>query len=284
MDDTSPDKQESLEEDEATHSSMSLEPDERDLALEIKKVVEEQSDGLPQLSDFMYAQHAIASQGCLATALDRIRGLQYFYEEYGIDESVDQGVHAVHQYLELHPTGLLHVDYHDEGDSVAIVHDLGKVFPNKVFRLDKEGLTDRHWKIHVMGSFYSTHALNPNLECIRNGHITLIEGSSFGWDNFSTKCERRLQEEYMLFYPLNPQKVLFYNTNVVINTLVGILKPVLPRHVQDAFEVGCQIEGQEITLRDLFLQPTPEIAQANLLRNIQKLLQERAKNERSFRL
>lgn len=287
------DSEKPIEEEHSSSSeeeSMTLEPDELDLALELKRAVEERDDLRP-LSDFMYAHHAIGAMGCLDTALTRIEGLQHFYEEYGIDESVTQGVEAVQQYLELHPTSILQLNnVHSEEEnsrSVAIAWDLGKVVPEKVFKMDKEMQTDRHWKIHARGTFYANLATFPNLESMRNGSVVLIEGSTFGWENFNTKCERRLQEEFFLHYPGYPRKVLLYHTNLVINTLAGVVKSVLPKHIKDTFQLGCTIEGYEeanVTLRDLFLQPSPEVAQVNLLCELQNLLEERIKNEKAFRL
>lgn len=274
------------------NDTMTLEDDERDLALELKRAVEDRDDLRP-LSDFMYAQHAIAAHGCFKTAINKIEGLQSFHEEYGIDCSqqnsnlVPQGVHAIEQMQELHPSSLLLLNYYqgEESISVAIAWDLGSMFPERMFQLDKALQTDRHWKIHARGWFYCMQASAPNLETVRNGNIVLVEGSTFGWENFSPKCEGRLQEELFLHYPGNPRKTLFYNTNTVINTFVSMIKPILPLHMQEVFEVGCTVgEDSNITLRDMFLQPTPEIAQENVLRDVQKLLEERQANEQSFRL
>lgn len=82
-------------------------------------------------------------------------------------------------------------------------------------------------------------------------------------------------------FPMNRKKAKHYHTGVAANTIVKVLKMMLPSSIASKFEVGCQLDGR---MDALFMVPTVEAAKERLLSNIKEALQIRHRNEQSFTL
>lgn len=87
--------------------------EERSWALNIKAAVEEAGD-IQNVSDFEYVHHAFVARDNIGSAVERIRGLQFFREEYHINDTVEEGMELIHAFLAQQPKWLLTVDIDPE--------------------------------------------------------------------------------------------------------------------------------------------------------------------------
>ena len=100
-------------------------------ALTIKAAVEA-DDEIQNVSDFEYVHHALIAKEDCEGAVERIRGLQYFREEYKITDSVEEGVQLLQQFLKQQENFLLTVDIDREKGHFVWVYDNAKIKPSAV--------------------------------------------------------------------------------------------------------------------------------------------------------
>lgn len=252
---------------------MKVKLEEQWWALTIKDTIEE-TPGLDNLSDFMYAQLAIICQDDAEEAVSRAWALQYFRQEYDILDSREDGRHTLQQMVELMPRFLLSFQFSPTDGAYSIVHDNNKV-DTTVFN------TEAKSKFWFAGSYYIAHAAFPDLESVRRGVISLAECE--GMDLTKKQNFRLIQKLFDQFISIYPFKgsLLNYHTGVVYNIMAALLKKVLPAEVKDRFQTGLIFESR---LDAVFLVPNAEAATQRILQNMEKNLATRFVNERTFSL
>ena len=80
-----------------------------------------------------------------------------------------------------------------------------------------------------------------------------------------------------MVFPIRLLKVVF------VNMLFAMTKSVLPPHIKDVFEVGCQIEWGH-TLDEIYLTPDADTACQRVLENVSNALKLRYENEKMYSL
>ena len=283
------------EEVEEQDISMVVLPEERDWAHDIKRAVQE-AEHLDPLSDFDYVHYAIVTQGNLQDALYRIEGIQACKREYHIENTVDQGVEQIRLHMdEVVPGFLLHVDLCPVTNEPICVLDNAAFFPKFIKAGCPRRGPDYYWKTYLVASYYIMMACQPTMEAIRGGLTIILDCAEVEWKNVSMAFESQVNDELRSFYPQKYKTVLAYNTHVISNLGWSLFKQYMDESMKATLKLGCKIlepefaanmEGVETPtrLRELFLQPTKEIARVNLLRRVRELLTLREENVRNFKL
>jgi hypothetical protein len=73
----------------------------------------------------------------------------------------------------------------------------------------------------------------------------------------------------------------YVNAGTVMNLVVSMLRPFLPKEVRNKIELGARLEQR---LDSLYLVPTVEEANLRLLGRVEETLRRRYHNENTFRL
>ena len=251
---------------------MILTRQERQWALDIKNAVEHVPE-LDKLNDFWYGQLAIICKEDVADAVARVQGLQHFRQEYDINDTLQDGCQALQGMIKLLPQHELAFGFSHSDGCYINVSDMAKYEPAKKITRHREEI---QW---FAGSYYQLQAINPDLESIRKGSITLVECEGM---EFKSKPEVKLllkmTRELYAVYPFSG-RVRHYHTGVVYNLVASMMKKILPTDVADKFQVGLMAD---VSLDQLYLVPTPEIATQRLLLNMHNALKKRIANEKSF--
>ena len=255
-------------------SRMELTAQERQWALDVKEAVE----GLPDLdnvTDFMYAQIALVTQGDLEKAVERAYILQGFREEFDFRDNFEQGKVALDRFVRRHPGYILHFFF--DGQRYLVVHDVTK-FDITCVNSHEEA------KQMLCGAFYTFHAIHPDLEAVRKGSLYIMECEGYLWKapkmvNF--RIFRMGFQDIMAVYPLNLYKMRFCNTGVLINTLTSMVRKYIPASIHSKFELGYQ---SEVRLDTICLVPNVEVATDRVVREMNESLKRRYLAEASFRL
>jgi hypothetical protein len=92
------------------NTKMLLSPTEHQRAHAMKRAVLSEEDLNPQ-RDFSYVQLALVDIDDTATALERVRHMQVFLEEYGINDTFEQGMALCRIFIDQHPGCLMSVAY-----------------------------------------------------------------------------------------------------------------------------------------------------------------------------
>ena len=183
-----------VDEDDTT---MKLTGEERQWALDIKRAIEEDPE-LDNLSDFTYAQLALVDHQNVEAAVERAHRLQAFRNEYDIQDSPQQGQRFMERASELLPGFYLNLGYHKvHGISTCtLVADLSKCYL-------ASSTSNADARNFLQAAYYTYHALNPNLEQIRQGCTFLMECDNFAWKtNYGLQFFQRYWTEIGSVYPL----------------------------------------------------------------------------------
>lgn len=266
-----------------TTPGMEITDEERAWAHELKECIEDDTTGrLRPLSDFEYVQHSTFCQGNLEQVLRQVEALQHFRDLYQPQDTVEQGISILEQYIQLQPAAIIHLDVCSTGEGV-VAWNQGAVIPAKA---DSE----ENWRIHVMVYYYVYHSIQPTLHACREGAYYLIEGEGMGWNNFDMNFEQRLHNELWVHFPAKVKKIQVYNTNTMVTTAWSLLKSILPQDQRMVMELGCQIEvdsdpnNPKLALTDLYFQPSFPVAMKHLLQRVRCLLALRYHNYQHFKL
>lgn len=293
--------------------TMLITPAERAWALEIKAAVEDptsnsDNDELEAMCDFDYAQYAIITKGNLQEALRRITTIQAFRKNYKITNTVDQAVFYINALMDQQPGFVLNLNVDLTRQESVNCYDVGCFHPkvamgittstnNSTTRNTRTSSEDQttiipydNWQVCLGGVYYLKYSCQPTMSVIRNGFMELIDFGDYEWENFSLEAQERLFGELLSDYPMFEKHLLAYNTGYIANIAFGLAKSILPETMRNSIHLGCQIiepeESRSPTrrLRDFYLQPTPEVAQKNLLERARLLVALRLHNEQVFRL
>jgi hypothetical protein len=275
------------EDGEEEDSSMTLSDRERAMAVQIKQAVEEDT-AITNLSDMEYAQHAILAKGDVNLALSRIQGLQYFREEYHIDNSPSQCVNYLNQFMMLQPGAILNIDICPDTGEGILGFNRGALDPAVALKCSiHDRVPEQNWKVHAISCYYFPHIVQPSLESVREGIFFMFDGHQMSWKNINLTFTRRILGEVWYHYPFRVNKLEEYNSTMGSTMFWSLLKPFLPKTWVSACHFGCQIDtctDRQWTLSELYLEPNLEQAQVYILRRAHQLLSIRAQNEATFRL
>lgn len=272
-------------------SSMELDDQERRWAIQLKQLVESSLD-VKNASDMEYAQQAIVAHGDTSLALQRMQGLQRFRDAYQINDTPDQGLYYIREFIRLQPAALLHTDICPLTGEGVLAWDSGSFDPQVALQssFKSTALVDQNWKVHVCALYYLLQIMAPSFESIREGVFLLLDAVNMTWENISTDACFRLQEELLWYYPFAIKSIMEYNSNSASSIFWGLAKSSMPKKWMSALQVGCQVECSTgctkppKTLTELYLQPSQEVANYYTLQRVKQLLETRADNETSFHL
>lgn len=263
----------------ALDEKMQLKQSEYDRALEIKANVEA-AIHLHNLMDFDYVLYAIAATGeTMEQIMARIYTIQCFREHYGIQETPEEGMDLLYQFLGIQqPYLLLDMEYLEKDQSFFAVVDMAQFQPSRV-------KTRADHRVYLGGAYYMWHCQFPEFRCARIGMTVLTECMDTTLDNFDMKLNRRALHELMKCYPKVDKATYFIHSPLIPSMMYSMWKDLLPAKVRDAFHLDFSIKGLEDTRIDaLYKQPTAEEAQARLILKIRQYLQDRYRNRENFRL
>lgn len=252
---------------------------ERQWAEALKEALAEGEDtvNIP-ITDMDIVQYAIVERGDIAKCLDRIKKMNEFKTKYGIEETVEQGVESIKNFIEQHPGFLLNIDQCAQRQHYVQVMDFAKFNPRKV-------VYDKDWKVFLSGMHYLMTALNPTLSAVRNGLVGICECEGMGWDNFCMDFERRLWYEHPTVYPAKWHELSWVRTPTAANILFSLLKPIMPAEIREVASLGVQFdESFDGRLDALFLQPSVEEAIERQISTTESFLTKRYHNQAHFKL
>lgn len=256
--------------------SMQLTEQECRWALAIRNVVKEDED-LEKISDMEYAHHALLARGNVEQAVARIRGMQYFRQEYNIKDTAEEGIQLLEQFMRKHPGFVLSVDYDAAHGHFIIVYDYAKRNPSAIdFPHD--------WRVHLGGFFYLFQAMQSNIVSMREGLVHICECEGMGWDNFSMEHVRRSFSDLYEHYPLEHKEISWIRTPMVANLLHAFMKPLIRPETRRKFRIGCNFYGYDGRIDTIFNIPTADAARENLMRKLHGYLETRYHNQSVFRL
>ena len=164
----STDQQQEQDQEKPLPFTMSLKDEECRWAHELKAAVTEDDD-LKELSDFEYAQHAIASQGNLEKALLKVSGLQTFREEYNVKDTLEEGLQALEEFQKQQPWFVLDVEYEPQFGHFVCVYDYGVCNPDVAMKMPED------WRTYIVGLYYVFQLLQANIGAIREGLVHIVE-------------------------------------------------------------------------------------------------------------
>ena len=286
---------------------MNITREERRKALAIRDAIFNDPE-LEPVSDFMCAQLAIVEGSNIEAALERVRHLNHFREEYDIKDDIEDGIMCFLGLIQQFPKFHLSFTYHADNGNYVMVYDMA-CFDLKLLSSEK---AVRNW---LGGSYYSLTVLCPDLEAVRRGAILINEcqgyvkkivfdllGSlflgrtiskrifdclktvirSYDWKvNMNLKLLQRVWGEVAAVYPCQWHAFKYFNAGTTLNLVFSMLRPVLPQDARNKLEFGCQFEER---LDKLYLVPNLAAANDRLTARFLEALRMRYENEKIFRL
>lgn len=237
------------------------------------------------LTDLEYFQHAVVSKGDTVKALQRIKRMQAFKEQYGIkvngsyDEALRDGVAADAQL----PGFSLSMGELPDGTAVVCFH-YAAFQARKIARQSVEGRN-----IAMRGAFYGMQGFSCSLPAIRAGAVFLSEWQGAGWQNFSLLMEERMAQLYSHAYPVRVQQMAILNANLFIRVGVKLMDMFISRKVR---QVQVLAESRRAFL-EAHPQYTPDVLPEawggtvrvqNVMDQFKQRIQKRYDLEAKFRL
>lgn len=124
------------------------------------------------------------------------------------------------------------------------------------------------------------------MQAIREGvvHIGECEGMVLKLDRKNREHHQQSWEHLFTHYPLRHKEISWLRTPLSANLLISFVKPLMNHEMASKFKMGCNFYGYDGRIDVLFKQPTPEIAETNMIYKIHSLLLIRQQNEQSFKL
>lgn len=249
---------------------MDLTVEECEQAWAIRRAIEAIPE-LDNLSDFMYCHFAIIVGEDVEDAVQRAHHLQSFREEYRIMDTHTEGRKYLRRLLQLAPEYFL--DWNFQEDSYSMALNMKGFEPrNALDTPDKES----DW---IVAYYYLQLCQCMDFETIRQGVIYRVEGSGYDWKkHLDVKLMRRLHDAYHASFPCRMTLYLYHN-NVMINVFNSLCKKLYPKGLD--IKVGCEAPAP---LDEIFLQPTPEVANQRTLLKLENSLRRRYEMEKEFSL
>ncbi|CAB9505568.1 expressed unknown protein [Seminavis robusta] len=264
------------------HSTMLLTQEEQRWALQLKESMVNRPD-LDEENDMWLAQYAIVTEGDISNALKRIARIQAFQKQYGVNNSVEQGVQMLSKLFQLMPGSILCLDVDPMKNEGLHIMDNGKQDHMAAMA------SERNWRICLVGFYYYFLVCQPTLATIRNGQHTMADFVDFTWNNFRMEFFYQFNLEFGELYPHRFSGFLAFNTGTLANLMFALVKHVYSKALMSKVQLGCHIplgEEDEVprSLSEIYLQPSLEEANKRMLVRARELFTLRARNEANFRL
>lgn len=254
---------------------MDLTRQELQWALNLKAAIDADPE-VDSISDFLCAQIALMVQDDVEEGVHRAHHLQIFRQEYSITDTFEQACQMIPAIIELLPGVALSLSYNRSDGNYVFVYDMG------AFDFKKTLKTPENSQILLAGIFYICHALSPDLEAVRRGVIILTECSGFDWSrNMNLAFIRKLWSEILVEYPMDYQKMKYFNAGFFINMINSLKKRFLPQRIVDKMETGCVFEER---LSSIYLVPTLQACNERITYRMLDNLARRYNHQREYRL
>lgn len=261
-------------------TTMLLQPDEMSRAVEIKLAAAERPD-LKPLSDFEYVHYAICTSGeSMEEVLYRMEMMQAFKEEYGIQDTVQQGIEMMDQLTRVDQPGfLVSMEYLPSSQNFLSVTAWCNLIPGRC-------KTDEQWRVFIGSMYYKYQAKFNQFLSIRNGSTSMVECMDTTMEkNCDIRFYERFMHELFRFYPVNPKEMFFINSNSGVNFVMGMWQKWMRPDMRSSVQLGHQIRGLEGQRVDvLYKTPSEEVARQHMLTRVASFLNNRYQNERTFSL
>ncbi|CAB9502836.1 unknown protein [Seminavis robusta] len=137
----------------------------------------------------------------------------------------------------------------------------------------------------IKSLFYINQIMRPDLQAHRQGLGYLVECGGYEWGQGMVDLQAyvRLMSELHIAFPLPVHSVKHFNTSMLFNVLLPIVKRAIPAEMQENFEIGCTFAGG-MRLDQFYMLPTPEAASERFRRQLKIAAKIRYDNERIFTL
>lgn len=234
-------------------------------------------------SDYDYAQQALTctadleDEDATKALMQRMYKLQYFREDYKIQDTVEEGVRMIQRLMEMMPGYLLSVDFAARYGSYIAVFDRAAFQPAKL-------ATPEDMRTFLGAYYYIFQCLSTNSKAIRSGVVFITECQDMKEENFDLQVEEKFLSHLFGHYPFRHKECLWLNTPSVANIAYGLMKSLVPGDFRANWRMGCKLDGFDGRIDSLFKMPTLAIAQEQLLSKIESFLTERGQNAGGFEL
>ncbi|CAB9499577.1 expressed unknown protein [Seminavis robusta] len=130
--------------------------------------------------------------------------------------------------------------------------------------------------------YYLCHAWSVDFELMRKGIIVLAECAGYKWSRCNDiKVVEKVWMELLWSYHVKVQTAKHFNTSVMHNVFLSLLKGVLPTRLKSMFDTGYRSDNR---LDEYYLVPSVEAANQRLLASLDFVLERRYNLEQSFSL
>lgn len=252
---------------------MHLSEQEREWALAIKTATEA-DDSLENLTDFQYVQVAFIDHDDVQSALNRLRHLQAFREEYHLRDDIEDATFCLRNFLRQHAGVILSIAYNNDDGNYVMIFDQAAFDQNSL-------LHPEDWRTHLVCMFYVMSSLSPDFYAMRKGVVFVIECEGYDWKNCDLNTIERTWVEILGVYPVIFRQIKYFHTGMFANMAAALMKRFLPEAIHTKIQLGCRFEGR---LDTFYLIPSPEAANERILERMQICLRRRYENEQGFSL
>lgn len=246
-------------------------------ALNIKYIVLEDAEDVRNVSDFEIIHHAMVARDDMDGALERLRGLQVFREEYSISDTVEEGMELLRAFMIQQQGFLLTVDVIPGHANFVFVYDNAKIRPTALN-------TPEDWRTYLGGLYYLFQCMHSNVEACRQGVVHVGECEGMGSENFSRHQLERTFSDLAGSYPFRHKEISWIRTPLAANLMHSFLKRLMRRDNTYTFHIGCTLEGLEERLDGIFHVPSRHVAEQHLQQRLHEYLRTRYFFQKHFRL
>ena len=259
--------------------------EELEWAIRIKEAaVNDPTINEAMISDFEYLHHAIVAKGVISKAMKRLRNMQYFKEQNGIqlDGSLEQANRDMERFLTSHPGLLLSIDRIKETGVGVICARYAALHVQRIH-------SPEAFHVVLRAMFYVLQASHANVHAMRAGCALLFDmQAASGLRNFSWAVEDRAAQLYAHAYPTRVVHLVNLRTPWLFRVLFRLLRPLLSQKVRDTTTHTAALHEWLAT------SPYPRhvlpvewggtLQEQRLLKKLKSLLRERYDNAAKFRL
>lgn len=168
-----------------------------------------------KISDLEYLQYGIVFKSDVSKAMDRIKHMQDFKREFGIqlDGSLEHAERDINMFYAVHPGMYL---------ALAALPDGTHVMCSDYGQFQKVG-SQEALSIRMRGFFYHLQACQCNISAMRAGFCSLLDFSGTVITRIPFKIQKRIFAVFSKAYPIRGRQVVMTNTSPVINFIWNIL-------------------------------------------------------------
>eukprot|EP00957_Ditylum_brightwellii_P097119 7396471-Ditylum_brightwellii.AAC.1 len=248
---------------------MMLTAEEHTAAWHIKETIEDLCPELDNLSDFEYGTLAIVVEGDMERALEIATQMQDFRKEYDVLATLEDALRHKEDIYFKQPNGTrgtLAIDEDTDGTSI-LVNDMPK--------LDLRNYkSPRQIQKFFKGCYYQSVALCPDFRAVRAGYVALFECEGYQWKHnmMTVDYMKAVFRDAVGIFPMKTKKMMFFNSSMLVNTMVSMAKSVLPKHMIKKFHVGCRVPMGG-SLDQIYDSPSTQVAEQRLEAKLESLLQ-----------